>query len=242
MIGKRVFSYGLWAVTLPAACGLMPLACAQGFRITAHRARCIIVLLDETGSDIADFDAMRQHISTIAERLSSDDAFAVIAINDHAGEADNVRVDLTSLHAGPLEMAKLNQQRDKIVQQVKSLKPQGHPKFTDVVGAIRQARDVASQARAISAQTNSHMEMNVVLTFFSDMQQTPHMPTPSDFQGIQFPEGTKAYCYYVAAPGKKGIDSTRAIWRPLLNSAGISITDNDFNQKGTVDAAINSTF
>ena len=84
--------------------------------------------------------------------------------------------------------------------------------------------------------------MDIDLAFFSDMQQTPHMPKAADFTGIHFPDGTKGYCFYVAAPGKNGIQSTVAIWRPLLNSAGIAIAENDFHQQGTVNAAIDSVF
>lgn len=235
------------AAALIAACGFLLLACekqadSQTFGIGAHRTRGIIVLLDETGSDIADWSKMREQIAKIASRLVSDDAFTVIAINDSGGEAGNARVPLTSLHAGPLETAKLKHQREGIVQQVRVLTPQGHPQRTDIVGAIRQAQDTANKARAMAKQADQHSEMDIVLAFFSDMQQTPRMPKPADFGGIRFPEGTKGYCFYVAAPGKNGIQSTVAIWRPLLNSAGIAITDNDFHQQGTVEAAIDSAF
>jgi hypothetical protein len=235
------------AVVLIAACGFTLVACerqaaSQTFGIGTHHTRCIVVLQDETGSDIGDWNAMREQISKIASRLVSDDAFTVIAINDYGGEAGNVRVPLTSLHAGPLEMAKLKHQRDAIIQQVRSLTPRGRPQKTDIVGAIRQAQDTANKARAMAKQANQHADMDTVLAFFSDMQQTPRMPKPADFAGIRFPEGTKGYCFYVAAPGKNGIQSTVAIWRPLLNSAGIAITENDFHQQGTVEAAIESAF
>lgn len=215
---------------------------SQTFGIGTHRTKCVIVFQDETGSDLADWNKMREQIVKIASRLDSDDAFAVIAINDHGGEAGNFRVPLTSLHAGPLETAKLKRQRDAIVQQVTSLNPLGHPKRTDIVGAIRQAQDMANKAKAIAKQANQHTEMDIVLAFFSDMQQTPKMPTPGDLNGIHFPSGTKGYCFYVAAPGKNGIQSTVAIWRPLLNSAGIAMTENDFHDQGTVEAAIDSVF
>src|ERR1700683_1941534 len=118
-------------------CGFLLAACAnransQTFGVGAHRTKCIIVLQDETGADLADWNAMREQIAKVASRLASDDAFTVIAINDHGGEASNSRVPLTSLHAGPLEMAKLKRQRDAIVQQVRSLTPQGHPQKTDI--------------------------------------------------------------------------------------------------------------
>jgi hypothetical protein len=231
---------------LIAACGLLAVcgkqADSQTFGIGAHRTKCVIVFEDETGSDLADWNKMREQIAKIASRLASDDAFAVIAINDHGGEAGNVRVPLTSLHAGDLEMAKLKRQRDAIIQQVTSLNPQGHPKKTDIVGAIRQAQDMANKAQAMAKQANQHSEIDIVLAFFSDMQQTPKMPKPGDLDGIHFPAGTKGYCFYVAAPGKNGIQSTVAIWKPLLNSAGIAMTENDFHDQGTVEAAIASVF
>jgi hypothetical protein len=246
MTRKRVLAAPRLTATLIAACGLLAVggkqAASQTFGIGAHRTKCIIVFQDETESDMADWNKIREQTAKIASRLASDDAFAVIAINDRGGEADNVRVPLMSLHAGPLEMAKLTRQRDAIMQQVMSLKPQGHPKKTDIVGAIRQAQDTANKAQAMAKAANQHAEMDIVLAFFSDMQQTPKMPTPADFKGIRFPAGTKGYCFYVAAPGKNGIQSTVAIWRPLLNSANIAITENDFHQQGTVEAAIDSVF
>ena len=235
------------AATLVATCGFLLTVCdrqarSQTFAIGAHHTKCVIVFQDETGSDLADWNKMREQIAKIASRLGSDDEFALIAINDHGGEAGNIRISLTSLHAGPLEMAKLTQQRNAIIQQVRALKPQGHPTHTDIVGAIKQALDTAKKAQAMAKQADPHASVDIVLAFFSDMQQTPRMPKPADFAGIRFPPGTKAYSFYVAAPGKNGIQSTVAIWQPLLNSAGIAITENDFHQQGTVEAAIDSAF
>lgn len=248
MIGKSAPSPWQLAATLIAACAILftasgkQQATAQTFGIGAHHTRCIVVFLDETGSDIGDWNAMREQIARIASRLKSDDAFTVIAINDQGGEAGSVRVPLSWLHAGPLETAKLRHQQDAIIAQVKSLNPIGHPRRTDIVDAIRQAMDIASKAQAMAKQTDPHANMDVILAFFSDMQQTPHMPKAAEMKGIQFPSGTKGYCFYVAAPGKNGIQSTVAVWKPLLNSADIAITDNDFHQQGTVDAAIDSVF
>ena len=233
---------------LIAACGLLPeaglnQAAAQSFGIGAHRTKCIIVFIDETGSVLSEWNTMREQVAKIASRLNSGDEFTVIAINDKGGEADSVRVPLTSLHVSSvLATAELRRKREVIVQQVRSLQPQGKPRRTDIVGAIRQAMDMADKALAISRQLDAHTGMDIQLVFFSDMQQTPRMPKPAEMNGIHFPQGTKGFCYYVAAPGKNGIQSTVAIWRPLLNAAGISITDNEFNQQGTVDFAIDSNF
>jgi hypothetical protein len=238
----------LSAGLLIAACGILlngggNLAGAQTFGIGAHRAKCYIVFMDETGSDIGDWNAMRDQAAKIAARMNSGDELTVIAINDRGGEAGNVRVPLQALHVSSiLKTAELNRKREAIVQQVRSLTPQGRPRRTDIVGAIRQALQITNEALAMSRQLDQHTDVDIVLAFFSDMQQTPKMPKAAEMNGIHFPQGTKGYCFYVAAPGKNGIQSTVGIWRPLLNSAGIAITDNDFHQQGTVDFAIDTVF
>jgi hypothetical protein len=207
---------------------------AQTIGIGAHRARFIIVFVDETGSRASAWDAMVDKIAKVASRLKNHDAFTVIGIDDHGGDEDDVRIPLTVIQTrGDLDVAGLNAQRNLIVQQVKSLKPRRNPQRTDIVGAIRQAQGLANKVS---------QNMNVVLAFFSDMQQTPRMPDPASFNGIHFPEGTLGYCFYVAASKRFDFPATVHLWKPLLNSAGITITENDFNQQGSVDFGLNNAF
>jgi len=218
-------------------------AAAAPFGIGAHHTICYIVFLDETGSDIGDWNAMRLQASRVAKAMNSGDAVVVIAINDRGGDADNIRVPLQFLSVdSPLKVAELKRKRQGIVDQIMSLQPVGRPRRTDIVSAFRLAMDVGNKAITMAHDIDPHVQMDLVLAVFSDMQQTPKMPVAKDVTGIHFPNATKGYCFYVAAPGKNGIQSTVAIWKPLLNSIGIAITDNDFHQQGTVPAAISVLF
>lgn len=242
---KRLLTLMAFAGLAIGACQalIIPVEAAAQFSIGAHHTTCYIVLLDETGSDLGDWNAMRIQSARVARAMNSGDGIVVIAINDRGGDADNIRVPLQFLSVdSPLKVAELKRKRQGIVDQMMSLQPAGHPRRTDIVSAIRLAMDVGNKAIAIAHGIDPHVQMDLVLTVFSDLQQTPKMPVAKDLSGIHFPGGTKGYCFYVAAPGKNGIQSTVAIWRPLLNSIGIAITDNDFHQQGTVPAAIDVLF
>jgi hypothetical protein len=244
----------LATLTLISGCAFLPTSCRSGADSASpvstagnplwsgHHAKCVIVFLDETGSVIADWATMRAQVAKIAGRLEPGDEFTVIAINDRSGEASNARVPLEMLQGDPMKTAELSANREVFEKQVLALMPKGHPARTDITGAITQALRVGTEAITMTKKQDSHSQMDIYLVFFSDMQQTPRMPTAYDLKDIHFPNGTKGYCYYVAAPGKKGIQSTVAIWNPLLNAAGVAMTETDFHQMGTVDAAIDTDF
>lgn len=220
-------------------CGLVQVASqreadAQAIRIGTYRPRFIVVFLDETGSRRKFWEPMRAKAALIASRLKNKDAFTVIGIDDHGGDEDDVRVPLSIVQVpNDLQVAALNQQRQAIVQKVLSLAPRGNPQRTDIVGPIKQALRVAKM---------ESRDRDTVLAFFSDMQQEPRMPDAAAFRDIRFPNGTKAYCFYVAASGRYDFQKTVDIWRPLLNSAGVAIGENDFHQLGTVDVGVDGAF
>lgn len=239
MTRKGPFVSWFSAVVLVAACGLLLIACqqrpdAQSIRIGAHHARFIIAFLDETGSRGPEWNDMVDRVAVVAGRLKNQDAFTVIGIDDHGGDEDDVRIPLTIVQTrSDLDMAGLKRQRDAIVAQVKSLKPRGKPQRTDIVGAIRQAQGMANKVS---------QNMNVILAFFSDMQQTPRMPDDAAMKDIHFPDGTVGYCFYVSASRRYDFPATVSLWQRLLTSAGVAITENDFHQKGTVDFGLNNAF
>jgi hypothetical protein len=214
--------------------GTQQQADAQAIKIGGYRPRFIILFLDETGSRGAQWEAMRDKAAVIASRLKNKEAIAVIGIDDHGFDEQDVRLPLSVLQAqNDLMVAVLNQQRQAIVDRVTKLKPRGHPQTTDIVGAIKQALGMANM---------ESKERRIVLAFFSDMQQTPKMPDAAAFRDIRFPAGTEAYCFYVAASKRYDFPATVSLWQPLLNGAGAKISANDFHQQGTVDRGVDVAF
>jgi hypothetical protein len=241
MTRKTVIIAWLSALTLTATGGLLLVtqedAAAQSIRIGAYRPRFIAVFLDETGSRGQVWDPMRDQAGVIASRLKNREAFTVIGIDDHGFDEEDVRIPLTIVETpndpSGLNVAALNQQRQAIVQQIAKLKRRGNPQSTDIVGAIRQAMDMAKKESS---------DRRVVLAFFSDMQQTPKMPDAAAFKSIQFPSGTEAYCFYVSASQSYDFPRTVDLWQSLLTNAGIKISKNDFHQQGTVRVGVNMAF
>lgn len=218
---------------LLCCCAARQEAAGQSIRIGAYRPKLVIVFLDETASREQAWEPMRDGVAMIASRLKNRDAFTVIGIDDHGGDEDDVRVPLSIVQAQTdLNIAELNQQRQAIVQQVAKLRRRGNPQHTDIVGPIRQALGIVKM----------QSQRDAVLAFFSDMQQDPKMPDADAFKGIQFPAGTKSYCFYVNGTKQYDFPATVALWQPLLTSAGIEIRTTDFHQKGTVAVALNTAF
>jgi hypothetical protein len=246
----------LSAMLLCAACGLLLIRApeqvgAQSIKIGAHRARFIVLFLDETRSMAAQhspksqqaaiaaqagqWEEMKEKAALIASRLQDQDALTVIGIDDHGDDPDDVRVPLTILHApgGSLNYPALNKARQALKEQIMALDRRGEPPRTDIVGAIRQASEMANK--------ESHAR-DVILAFFSDMQQTPKMPEDGTFKDIQFPQGTKAYCFYVDASKRYTFQDTARLWQRSLTSAGVAISENDFHQQGTVNVGLDDAF
>jgi len=239
MTGRTAGVAWLSAAALVVSSGLLLMgtqqqADAQSIRIGSYRPRFIVVFLDETESRGQAWDAMREKAALIASRLKNKEAFAVIGIDDHGFDEQDVRVPLSVLQAqNDLMVAALNQQRQAIMQRVTKLKPRGHPQRTDIVGAIKQALDMANK---------ESRDRKVVLAFFSDMQQTPKMPDAASFRDIKFPAGTEAHCFYVAASQNYDFPKTVDLWQRLLTAAGMKISVNDFHQQGTVDRGVDTAF
>lgn len=234
---KNTFAVGILmlAIACGAAVGVAEQRVdAQVVRIGVYRPRLTIVLLDETGSRAKAWETMCEKAAVIASHLRNKDAFALIGIDDHGFDEDDVRIPLFIVQApSDLMVGVLNQQRQALAQRVVRLKRRGNPHKTDIVGAVRQALDIANK---------ESKQRSVVLAFFSDMQQTPKMPDAKSFEGIKFPEGTDAYCFYVSASGHYDFPTTVELWQRLFTAAGVAISANDFHQQGTVDVALNSAF
>jgi DNA-binding transcriptional MerR regulator len=207
---------------------------AQAIRIAQYRPRFIVVFLDETGSRAQTWEAMREKAAFIASKLKNREAIAVIGIDDHGYDEDDIRIPLSIVQApSDLMTAVLEKQRQAIIQQMNRLQRRRNPQRTDIVGAIRQALEMANKESA---------ERRTVLAFFSDMQQTPQMPDAGAFKDIHFPAGTEAYCFYVNGSKHYTFDQTVDLWQHQLNAAGVTASAVNFHEKGTVDVGVSQAF
>jgi hypothetical protein len=158
--------------------------------------------------------------------LQPGEGFGLIGIDDQGFEPDDVRIPMQVLDQNPL---KAGVQKQELAAQVGRLdrRNQSRP-FTDIVGAIRHAEYFVKNER----------DHRPVLLIFSDMRQTPKMPTPANFAGLRFPEGTEAHCLFVDASGWADWQQSVDLWVKLLTAAGAKITADDFHQKGRTNVAI----
>lgn len=191
------------------------------------KPRFVMVLVDETGSFVNEWKAMRDCIEQlVVPGLQPGEGFGLIGIDDQGFQPDDVRIKMLTLDQNPLK-AKI--QKEQLAAEVGRLerRSQSRP-FTDVVGAVRHAEYFFK----------SEQDHRPALLIFSDMRQTPRMPTPADFAGLRFPEGTEAHCLFVDASGWVEWQTSVGHWVKLLTAAGVKITANDFHQKGRTSQAI----
>jgi hypothetical protein len=226
-------SLGFLLATLMSL-GALFLGCS--LQIGEHHPRFIIAFLDETGSRKEMWTPMLDQIAEIARGLKHQDEFAVLAINDKGFSESNVLVQAQTIFqvADDVGGYKLKAACDGIAKQVLALKPiTPAPQVTDIVGSIRQAADMSNK---------EDKKRQIVLAFFSDMQQTPKMPADSDLEGVKFPDGTKGYCFYVTESKRYDYDATVTLWQHVLPSAGINIAPQDFNSLGRVAVSLKQAF
>lgn len=214
--------------------GLLFLGCS--LQIGEHHPRFIIAFLDETGSRKEMWTPMLNQIAEIARGLKHQDEFAVLAITDKGFSESNVLVPAQTIFqvADDVGGYKLKAASDGIAKQVLALKPiTPAPQVTDIVGSIRQAAEMANK---------EDKKRQVVLAFFSDMQQDPKMPSESSLEGVKFPVGTKGYCFYVTGSKHYNYEATVMLWQHLLTSAGVNIGAQDFNNLDRVAESLKQAF
>jgi hypothetical protein len=182
--------------------------------------RFVMVLLDETESfrigETQFWPEVRSWAVELARRLQPGEGFGVIGIDDHGFDPGDIRVDMRILDERTLMAI---QQRNEIIKNLKDL-PRRHLKRprTDILGALKQVADLLKDE-------NDH---RCVVVIFSDMIQTPKMPTVAMVSGSVFPKGTEVYCFYVNATtvssdveGQRSWNNIVNTWRAIFDRAGL---------------------
>jgi hypothetical protein len=150
-------------------------------------------------------------IERIVSDLAPGDEFAVIGIDDHGFDEDDVIIAFKKLDDAFLR-AKL--QKDTLRHALRKLAPRKERyKSTDILGTLRHAAHFA--AMDSSRQT--------IVFCFSDMRQEPSMPTVSEAADLRFPPSSKGYFFYVDAAGRNAWDRLIQAWEPILHHAGMEI-------------------
>jgi len=212
------------AIVIVGGCGLV------GNTGSAERPRFVAVLIDETESFAKDWDAMLRAVGLVANRLGPGGGMVVIGIDDEGFQPDDVRIDVRFLDPSPLK-SRIDARR--LAQEIGALKRRTPKRpLTDVLGAIRHA----------AYFVNRYPHVDPVIVAFSDMRQTPRMPTAADASGLSFPVGTTVNCYFVDATGWQDWRKTVQNWQELLTNAGASISAESFHQKAETTVELNRLF
>jgi hypothetical protein len=224
-------------VMLLSACGWTVSGLAA-----APQRRLIVVMLDETGSFVNYWQDCVGFAALVANRLKPGDAFAVIGIDDHGNDPEDARIPVTMINQGSL-MALAD--KKTLAKKVKLLEPRKAKKpLTDILHAIQQA--------SIFANSPALQGYKPMVLFFSDMQETPRLPSPADIKGWGFETRGEAYCFYVnvtdwvdRSKKQKGTswDSLVGSWTAILNAAGLDADPKkSFYQRGDTQVGISRLF
>ena len=210
------FSFGISLVLV------LCLTLSQGCNGPEPQKKLVIVLVDETES----FALYRQRgvvenmywdevleslLPKIVHSLEAGGAFAVIGIDEHGFDEEDVRIPFTALPDGFLE-AKMA--KDRIARQIGELqRRQQRHRSTDILGALYHAAYFAKR----------YPERQAIVFCFSDMRQEPGWPTQEEARELKFPEGTEAYFFYVNASGRTNWERIVEVWEPILAGAGLQL-------------------
>lgn len=212
-----------------------------GCNISPSEHRLYLVLADETDSFALHeksgiitkrfWPEVLPLIQQVADQLSPGDQFAMIGIDEHGFDEEDVILPFTVLDEAFLK-AKL--QKDGLRVAVGGLRPRKDKyRATDILGALRHA--------AYFAQSQPNRK--TIVFCFSDMRQEPVMPTLDESRDLSFPKGSEGYFFYVDAAGYQDWDRIVSVWEPILHRAGLDIyTGNSLNffQRGESEVRLRS--
>jgi hypothetical protein len=225
------FSRVVLGATVVAVCGfaLTTGACTPS---ADDRPRFVVVLIDETESFAKYWDKMIEQVQEVPLRLQPRGGMVVIAIDDEGFQPDDVLIDVAIIPEAALEARRV---KDALREKVALLTRQPpKQRTTDVLGAIRQAADYAKRYR--------DPDGDAVIMAFSDMQQTPRMPTAAEARDLAFPSGTAFHAFFVDATGYQAWNATLRAWQEILTNAGAPVSAANFHQKGQTSVEIERLF
>jgi len=190
--------------------------------------RFIIILLDETASfslnsgneKVMFWDEAIKKSMTLVSHLQAGDKIAVIGIDDHGFDVDDIRIEENTIN---YVFIKSKQDKKKLKEMISNLKPRQHKRpYTDILGALYHT------AYLLKKQS----EYKGYIFVFSDMLQTPSFPSKDETTELSFPPKTKCFFFYVATSGKENWERIVQIWLNLLRESGLEIGENSFFQRG----------
>ena len=192
------------------------------------KPRFIIAMVDETPSFHVDtmqfWPELRSWVAQIVQRMEPGERFAIIGIDDHGFDVDDIRVPVLMLDENSLTASR---QKREIIKTVLSLnrRPLAHP-YTDIIGGLHQAANI------LKGQEN----YRAMIAIFSDMIQTPRFPTIDDAKDLSFPPDSHVYCFYVDATrghekvtGQESWNRIVSAWVPVFEAAGLNYQDENGN-------------
>lgn len=190
----RSFLYAMAAFVLSV---LMCSGCGpRGEKSGGPEPRLVVVMLDETGSYVNDlglWEPSRELARSLVGALQPGDAFCLIGMDATPYEAQDVRVELTTLPTSTLAAAVKRRELQKRVEQLEPRKSVGTG--TPVTLAVAHAADL------ISTQQGRYRPYLVI---FSDMSEDPPKDglLPKDVRSpIRLPEMCEVRALYVSEFG-----------------------------------------
>jgi len=178
------------SVLLCSGCG------RRGPKSGRPQPRLVVVMLDETGSYVKDlglWEPSRDLACSIIGALQPGDAFCLIGMDATPYEAQDVRLELTSLPTSTLAAAVKRRELQKRVEKLEPRESVG--KGTPVTLAVAHAADL------ISTQEGRYRPYLVI---FSDMSEDPPEDgqTPKDVRSpIRLPAECEVRALYVSEFG-----------------------------------------
>lgn len=195
---------------------------------TSVEQNFIVILLDETdsfGIDKGDerfmfWNEIVEKAKRIVNFLNPGDKIVIIGIDDHGFDIDDIRVPEKTLD---FDLYNFKRGKNILKKDIEALNRRKHKKnLTDILGALYHSAYFLKK----------HEGYNRIIFIFSDMVQTPAFPKLEDTKNLQFPEGTKCFCFYVGATGRENWERIVGYWLPVFKRANLVIEERNFYQRG----------
>lgn len=195
------------------------------------KPRFFIVMIDETESfneDTTNLSEIITHVTNIVNKLKPGDGFAVIGIDEHGSDPDDVRIKPIILDEGTLTAQK---QKVEIINKVRGFTPREiETGGTDILQALFQVAGII--------KNNDKHQGSILI--FSDMVQDPPLRNNEPAKDLIFLKDTKVFCFYVNVTQYKA-DTTKLTeyewfvkivnsWTPIFDSARLKYKKNGEKQ------------
>lgn len=195
--------------------------CNWETKAIAQTRKYVIVLVDKTRSftqeGVLIWDkAIRQVADVIVPSLDRCDTFVLIEIDEHGGEAVDIRINRTL----PSNQLLMIYERKKLQHQVLGFQRDSDPQRTDIIGALSYA--------AYLLKNTMEYENNLrgVIFVFSDMEQNYFSPQNShrslkkeaEIRNLTFPPVRVHFFHYRGVEYENTLSQT---WGPVFNNANL---------------------